>query len=106
MQANTEATLGLANDICIAKISRVELIHGIGADLGISQREELSSANGQSIETWDACSGHGTRIRIIEAVVVYEVLGRELAEAAVAIDAYRSLIIPDGLGERRCRKLV
>ena len=67
----------------------MKFVDGVRADdFGVAEREELRSADKQGIEAGNAGSGHGAWIGIVEPVVVDEVVGGELAEAAVAVDAY------------------
>jgi len=76
----------------------MELIHEIGADdLGVAQREELRASEIERIEAWDAGSRNRAGIRIVEGVVVDEVIRGELAHAVVDIHSDGTLVVVDGL---------
>ncbi len=99
-EADAEAAFWLADDVGVAEIAEVKLVDGVCADdLGVAEGEELGAADEERVEAGDAGAGDGAGVGIVEGVVVDEVVGGELAEAAVAVDADGALIVADGLRE-------
>ena len=99
-QADAETAFRLADDVGVAKVAEVKLVDGVCADdLGVSKGKELRAADKEGVEARDAGAGDGAGVGVVEAVVVDEVVGGELAEAAVAVDADGTLVVADGLGE-------
>ncbi|WP_353072172.1 hypothetical protein [Tunturiibacter gelidiferens] len=56
-------------------------------DLGVADGEELGTTDEESVESGDARTSDGARIRVVEAVVVDEIVAGQLAEPAVAVDS-------------------
>ena len=80
----------------------MKLVDGIGADqLVVAQRQQLRTPDKQRIEAGDARPANRAWIRIIEVIVVDEVIGRDLAQPAVPVDADRTLIVSNSLRKRR-----
>ena len=80
-KAYAEAALGLPDDIGIAQIAEMKLVDGIRADqFVIAQREQLRAPDIQSIEAGYAGPGDRAWIRIVEVIVVDEVIARDLAQ--------------------------
>src|SRR5208282_4168480 len=79
-EAHTQAAMGLANDIGVAKKSGMKLIDCAATEgLGIANAQKLRSAEGKRVEAGDAGSALLAGIGIVEAVVVKEIISGELA---------------------------
>ncbi len=106
-EADAKAAFRLADDVGVAQVAAVKLVDGVGSDdLGVADGEELSAADEERVEAGDTCSGDGAGKGIVEVVVVYEVVGGELADASVGIDARGAFVVADGLGEGRGGELI
>ena len=74
----------------------------VGAeDLGIADREHLRAADGQSVEAGNARSALPAWIRIVQPVVVDEIVAGNCAESSVRVDPRPAFVVPHGF--RKCR---
>ena len=69
---------------------------------GIADGEHLRLADGQRVETGNARAALPARVRIVQPVVVNEIVARDLTKPGVRIDAAGSFVISHCFGISRC----
>src|ERR1700722_3286185 len=101
-KTHPETPVWLTDDVSVEQIANMKLINRTGANhFRTAERQELRAADKQCVEAGDAGSCDRTRIRIVEAVVVYKVITRELAQSTVAVDTHGTLVVPHRLRKGR-----
>ena len=106
-EGDAEAAFRLADDVGVAQITEVKFVDDAGGEgFCVAKTDELSLAIGESIEARDGGSALLGGIGIVDAVVVEEIVGGELAPAAVGVDAAGGFVVADGFRKRRSGELV
>ena len=109
LRCETDAppTVRESDVVRIPRERRVKFVHRAVAHHGvITRRKELRAPQGQCVEARHVGAALLTRIRIIESIVVEEVVPRQQPEAAVAVHTVRKLVVAYGLREGARRKQI
>ena len=100
-ERDSEPAVRRADVVPVVGEARVELVHRVAAE-GPGGREgrELCAANRQRVEARHIGAALLPGIRIVERVIVDEVVAAQEAEPGIAVDAGRAFVVMDGLRER------
>ncbi len=94
VEAHAQSAVRFANVVGVSNQAGVEFIHCARAqDPCVAQREKLRSADREGIESGNARAALAARIRIIQSVVVEEVVAGKLAPSRVGVHAAGELIV-------------
>ena len=103
---DAEAAVRRADVVGVAHVAEMELVDQCSEPntLVLPNDQQLRAADRQRVEAGHVGAALRAGIRIVEPVVVDEVVAGQQAEPAVAVDAERSLVVAHGLRERAGRK--
>src|ERR1700683_1091576 len=97
-RADAQTAFRLADDIGIVEKPSVKFVdRTVVEGLSVSPADELGPSEWECVETGDARSALLAWIRIVEAVIIEEVVPGKLAHSAIRVDSPGSLIIAHGL---------
>ena len=97
---------GTADVVRVVREADVELVHRVRSErLRAAERPELRAADRQRVEARHVRAALLPGIRIVERVVVEEVVAGQQPEPRVAVDAERAFVVAHGLRKRAGREL-
>src|SRR6202034_638932 len=72
----------------VAHVAQVKLIdHRRAEGFRVAESDELRTAGGQRVKTWNTGAALRNRIGVVEIEIVYEIVGREQPPSRARVDA-------------------
>ena len=95
LKSDSQTAVRLADVVRIPQKAGMEFVDKPSRpDLGIAEGEHLRLADGQRVETRNAGATLAARIRVVQAIIIEEIVAVDLAEARIGIDPAASLCRP------------
>ncbi len=105
-QAHAQAAVRLADVVRIANNAHMKFVHGRRTeDFRVAERDQLRSPDGQCVETGDAGAALLAGIRVVQPVIIEEIVAGELSPARVGVDPSRRFVISYGFRISRASKI-